>query len=356
MLIAKEKLLAKIDSLLKDLISRRGSDLHLEQGQKPKIRLNGDLMELSDYSILTQGSLVGMLKEVATPDAWHKYENTGDLDFAYALGQEARFRANFFRHFFGYGGVFRFIPCQIRSLKELDMPLALEQFAYMRSGLVLVTGPTGSGKSTTLAAMIDHINAQQTKKIVTIEEPVEFVHPNKKSVIVQREAGLDTPTFARGLRSVLKSNVDIILVGEMRDRETIELALTAAEMGILVFGTLHTNSAAKTIDRIIDVFPANKKNQMRAILANNLKGVVAQQLLRNADGSRRWVAYEILLQSAALGSIIRSGETIRLISEMQLNRKMGMVLMDDCLMQLVETGKVPKQEAYMKALDKAKFM
>ena len=235
------------------------------------------------------------------------------------------------------------------------MPAALEQFACLRSGLVLVTGPTGSGKSTTLAAVIDHINANQTKKIVTIEEPVEFMHPNKKSVIVQREAGLDTPSFARGLRSVLKSNVDIILVGEMRDRETIELALTAAEMGMLVFGTLHTNSASKTIDRIIDVFPANKKNQIRAILANNLKGVVAQQLLRNADGSRRWAAYEILLQSTALGSIIRSGETIRLISEMQLNRKMGMLLMDDCLMQLVEAGKVTKQEAYMKAMDKIKF-
>lgn len=347
--------MAKIDPLLKELMAQNGSDLHLEQGQKPKIRLNGDLTELSGYSVLTQEYLCEIFKEIAGPDPWHKFEHTGDVDFAYAMGEDARFRANLFRHFLGYGGIFRLIPCKIRTLEELNMPDTLKRFALLRSGLVLVTGPTGSGKSSTLAAIIDHINNTQTKKIVTIEEPVEFMHTNKKSIVVHREAGLDTASFVRGLRSVLKSNVDIVLVGEMRDRETIELALTAAEMGILVFGTLHTNSAIKTIDRIIDVFPTNKKNQMRAILGITLKGVVAQQLLRGIDGNRRWVAYELLLPSPALGTIIRSGETIRLISEMQLNRKMGMMLMDDCLIQLFQSGKITKEEACMKALDKTKF-
>ena len=226
----------------------------------------------------------------------------------------------------------------------------------LHSGLVLVTGPTGSGKSTTLAGLIDHINKTQLRKIVTIEEPVEFMHTNQKSIIIHREVGLDTETFASGLKSAIKSDAEIILVGEMRDRETTMLALTAAQMGILVFGTLHTNSAAKTIDRIVDIFPMDQKNQVRMVLANTMQGVVSQQLIKSADGKRQWAANEILLRSIALSSIIMEGDVAKLTSEIQTNRGMGMILMDDSLGELVKKERVAPAEALMKALNKAAFM
>ncbi|VAX37352.1 Twitching motility protein PilT [hydrothermal vent metagenome] len=348
--------MAKIDSLFEELMAKGGSDLHLEQGQKPKIRLHGKLEELGGQEIFTEESISELLKEIASEESWNHFIDLGDLDFAYALGHEARFRANYFRHFFGYGAIFRLIPSKILTLDELGMPEVLKGFAQIRSGLILITGPTGSGKSTTLAAIIDHINTIQNKKIITIEEPVEFMHTNKSCLITHREVGLDTQSFASGLKGAIKSDANIILVGEMRDQETIRLALKAAEMGILVFGTLHTNSAGKTIDRVVDVFPTNQKNQIRTTLANTLRSVVAQQLLRSADGSGRHSAYEILMRTSALSSIIMSGETMRLISEIQLNRQKGMILMDDCLRQLVQDGKVTQDEAYMKALDKAAFM
>ena len=268
------------------------------------------------------------------------------MDFAYALGQEARFRANYFRHFFGLGAVFRLIPSKIRSIEDLDLPPRIKDFAKWRTGLVLVTGPTGSGKSTTLAAIIDYINSNFVQKIITIEEPVEFTHHNKKSIISHREVGKDTETFASGLRTAIKSDANIILVGEMRDSETIELALTASEMGILVFGTLHTNSAAKTIDRVIGSFPPNRKNQIRTILSNSLKAIIAQQLLPSVDKTRRYAAYEILIRNQALGNIIQSGETMRLTSEIQTNRGLGMVLMDDSLMELVKDKKVSRKKHF----------
>ncbi len=348
--------MAKIDALFQELINKGGSDLHLAQGQTPKIRLHGELQELENQSNLTQETLIELMKEIAEDTAWNHFSDSGDLDFAYALGNEARFRANYFRHFHGYGAIFRLIPSKILTLDELGMPEVLKSFAHIRSGLILITGPTGSGKSTTLAAIIDHINSSQNKKIITIEEPVEFTHPNKNSIIVHREVGLDTASFSTGLKGAIKSDANIILVGEMRDRETIRLALTAAEMGILVFGTLHTNSAGKTIDRVIDVFPTNQKNQIRTILANTLKAVVAQQLLRSIDGSRRYCANEILVRTPALSSIIMSGETMRLTSEIQLNRQKGMILMDDCLQNLVNDEKVSKSEAYIKALNKELFL
>jgi len=236
------------------------------------------------------------------------------------------------------------------------MPDTLKAFAQYRAGLVLITGPTGSGKSTTLAAIIDHINTTTSKKIITIEEPVEFMHPNKECIISHREVGPDTDSFTTGLRGALKSDPNVILVGEMRDMETINLALTAAQMGILVFGTLHTNSAAKTIDRMIDVFPAKQKSQVRSSLSNTLKAVVAQQLLKSADGTRRYVAYEILLKTAALGAIIRNGQTMKLVSEIQMNADKGMILMDECLTRLVKDGKVSKDDAFMKAIDKENFI
>jgi twitching motility protein PilT len=322
--------MAKIDALFREMTAMGGSDLHLEEGRKPKARVNGDLMDMS-LGEMSQAEMRSLLGEISGPERWEKFETAGDLDFAYAMGDEARFRANYLRQFTGYGAVFRIIPSKVLSLEDLGAPEVFKTFAETQSGLVVVTGPTGSGKSTTLAAIIDHINANYCRKIVTIEEPVEFVHVSKKSIIIHREVGPDTQSFMAGLRGGLKSDVNIILVGEMRDRETVELALTAAEMGILVFGTLHTNSAAKTIDRIIDVFPAMKKNQIRSLLANSLKGVVAQQLVKSADGKRRWAAHEILLSCSPLPGIIRSGESLKLGSVMQTGRLAGMQTMDDCL-------------------------
>ncbi|MBF0593488.1 MAG: PilT/PilU family type 4a pilus ATPase [Candidatus Omnitrophica bacterium] len=347
--------MAKIDALFRELIAKKGSDLHLEQGRCPKIRLHGSLVNIAGQSVLTESYLKELLFEIAGPDMWQRFEKTGDLDFAYSLGTEARFRANFYRQFFGFGAVFRLVPSEIVPLESLEMPDVLKEFAALRSGLVLITGPTGSGKSTTLAALIDYINRQHEKRIITIEEPVEFVHKNQKSIITHREVGMDTESFASGLRSAIKSDVQIILVGEMRDRETIMLALTAAQMGILVFGTLHTNSAAKTVDRIIDVFPVDQKNQVRMILVNTLQGVVSQQLIKSVDGTRRWVAYEIMVRTSGLAAIIAEGDTTRITSEIQLNRARGMILMDECLVGLVKGGKVKQEDAFMKALDKYSF-
>lgn len=348
--------MAKIDHLFDILIEKKGSDLHLEQGQKPKMRRNGAIEEVADQTVLTGEVMQKFLKEITSEENWAKLESTGDLDFAYALEAKARFRCNYFKHFFGYGAIFRIIPSKILTLEELEMPDTLKSFADITSGLVLVTGPTGSGKSTTMAAIIDHVNTHYTRKIVTIEEPVEFTHPNKKSIIIHREVGLDTPSFSAGLRNIIKSDADVILVGEMRDPDTIELALKAAEMGILVFGTLHTNSAAKTIDRIIDVFPAAKKNQARASLASTLQGIVSQQLIRSTDGNRRYAAYEILLRTQAVPNLIRTGESMRLTSEIQLNGDKGMILMDDCLMRLVNEDKIKKEDALLKAMDKTRFL
>ncbi len=344
-----------IDTLFRQMMDAKGSDLHLAQGQKPKTRVHGELEELSGHDFLTEERLTGLLGEIAGHTRWENYLSGGDLDFAYAIPGLARFRANYLKHAGGLGAVFRVIPSKVLNLEEIGAPDVFKQFTSLTSGLVVVTGPTGSGKSTTLAAILDHINNSLCRKIITIEEPVEFVHQSKKSVVIHREVGDDTAGFQSGLRGAIKSDVNIVLVGEMRDRETIELALTAAEMGILVFGTLHTNSAAKTIDRIIDVFPAKQKNQIRSQLANALKGVVAQQLLRSADGHRRWAAHEILLWCQALPGIIRAGESLKLGSVMQMNKGIGMQTMDDCLLEMVKSGKVTLEAAYMKAQDKTRF-
>jgi twitching motility protein PilT len=346
----------KMDILFEQMIAQKGSDLHLAQGQPPKMRVHGSLVEMEVGGILTERMMRELLVEIAPAEGWKRFEQTGDLDFAYALEGKGRFRANYYRHFYGFGAVFRLIPSKIVPLDQLDMPPVIKTLAQINSGLVLITGPTGSGKSTTLAGLIDHINATQLRKIVTIEEPVEFMHTNQKSIIIHREVGLDTATFSSGLKSAIKSDAEIILVGEMRDRETTMLALDAAQMGILVFGTLHTNSAAKTIDRIIDIFPMDQKNQVRMVLANTLQGVVSQQLLRSADGQRRWAANEILLRSMALSSIIMDGDVSKLVSEIQTNRGMGMILMDDCLGELVRKGHVTREEAFMKAVNKSLFM
>ncbi len=347
--------MAQIDALFYRLIENQGSDLHLEQGQKPKMRVHGKLIEFNDLPVLTQEYLCEILREISGENNWQRLERTGDLDFAYALDSGARFRSNYFKFFYGYGAIFRFIPSKISSFEELGVPDVMKRVAELKAGLVLVTGPTGSGKSSTLAAIIDLINSRYVKKILTLEEPIEFLHQNKRGIIVHREIGSDAVSFAQGLRSALKTDVNIILVGEMRDRETIELALTAAEMGILVLGTLHTNSAAKTVDRVIDSFPSDKKNQIREILANTLQIVCAQQLLPSLDGTKRWAAFEILLRSTALPAIIRSGDTKLLKAEINTNARIGMVSMDNYLLRLVKEGKVSKEEAYVKAMDKTLF-
>ncbi len=279
----------------------------------------------------------------------------GDLDFAYGLEGFARFRANYLRQEIGAGAVFRIIPETIVPLADLNLPKAIDTLAHLQQGLVLVTGPTGSGKSTTLAAIIDRINITYHKHIVTIEDPVEFVHQNKLSVFSQREVGADTESFGAALRSAIRQDADVVLVGEMRDLETIGLAITAAEMGALVFGTLHTNGAANTIDRLIDAFPADEQSQIRTTLAESVAGIVSQLLLRTADGKGRCAVNEILLKTPGLPNIIREGNTPMITSIIQGGRHQGMQLMDDALMALVDQKRITPREAYMKATNKAKF-
>ena len=271
------------------------------------------------------------------------------------MGDKARFRCNYFFQTRGMGAVFRTIPAKIKTIEQLGVPLVLKSFAQLRNGLVLVTGPTGSGKSTTLAALVDYINENSARHIVTIEEPIEFVHGNKKSVICQREVGLDVPSFSEGLRTALRQDCDVILVGEMRDLETISLAVTAAAMGTLVYGTLHTNSAVKTIDRIVDVFPASQQPQIRTMLADSLKGICAQLLLQTSDGKGRVATNEILVANTGLSATIREGNTQNIRNIIQGGRDQGMQLMDESIMGFFKAGKVSGHEAYMKAQDKTRF-
>jgi twitching motility protein PilT len=347
--------MARIDELFHYLKDRKGSDLHLAAGLEPRIRLHGSLEPVAGWPVLGHGELLGLLREIASAAQWEDYAGCGDLDFAYGLEGVARFRANFLRQENGCGAVFRIIPETIVPLEELNLPKAIDTLAHLQQGLVLVTGPTGSGKSTTLAAIIDKINGTYPKHIVTIEDPVEFVHRNKLSVFSQREVGTDTESFGAALRAAIRQDADVILVGEMRDLETISLAVTAAEMGALVFGTLHTNGAANTIDRLIDAFPADEQAQIRTTLAESVAGIVSQLLLRTADGQGRCAVNEILLKTPGLANVIREGNTPMITSIIQGGRNQGMQLMDDALMALVEQQRISPREAYMKATNKAKF-
>ena len=345
----------EIDRLFDEMITQGASDLHLAEGQPPKLRLNGEMAPLDQHGTLDGQRLEAMMREICPEKRWEQYQRTGDLDFAYAYGAQARFRSNYNRHFAGHGAVFRIIPSDIKSLEDISAPEVLQSFGWYRSGLILVTGPTGSGKSTTLAAIIDHLNASAARHIVTIEEPVEFVHSPKKSTIAHREVGVDVPSFADALRAASRQDIDVLLVGEMRDLETIALAVTAAETGILVFGTLHTNSAIKTVDRIIDVFPSSQQDAIRQSLAVSLKAVCAQLLLRRADGQGRIAAHEILLQTLAVSNTIREGKNSMLTQIMMSSRALGMQLMDDCIERYLDQQWIDGREAYMKALDKDRF-
>ena len=344
----------KIDKYFDILIKEGGSDLHLAEGQPPKIRAHGEIVVI-DKKVLDHESLSQMMSEICEPERFERYKRTGDIDFAYALGDRARFRANFYQQADGFGCIFRIIPSKILSLEQLKSPEVLKKFAHFPSGLVLVTGPTGSGKSTTLAAIIDYINTNYAKHILTIEEPIEFVHPIKKSVIIQREVGIDTHSFGDGLKSSTRQDLDIVLVGEMRDPETIALALTAAEMGSLVFGTLHTNSAAKTIDRIVDSFPAEEQENVLMLLGNSLRGICSQLLLKTADGKGRCAVQEILIESEGLGNMIRERKIAMVESLIQQGMKEGMQLMDDALWEKMQSKVIAPEDAYMKAKDKKRF-
>jgi len=347
--------MAKIDALFQELINRGGSDLHLAEGQPPKIRIHGDITAIRDEP-LTRVELDPMLQEIAGDSRWERFLKKGDLDFAYEMDASARFRCNYLKQANGNGAVFRIIPTKILSLEELGLPPVIRTFAHLKGGLVLVTGPTGSGKSTTLAAIIDYINSNMRKHIVTIEEPIEFVHRNKQSIITQREVPECTPSFSQGLKAALREDADIILVGEMRDLETISLALTAAETGLLVFGTLHTNNATKTVDRLIDVFPAEQQQQVRTMLAASLRGVIAQLLMKRCDRPGRIAVNEILVANPAVSAIIREGATQKLADVIVAGKGEGMQFMDDAIMKNLKAGIVTAHEAYMKAIDKARFM
>jgi twitching motility protein PilT len=338
-----------------DLVVKQGaSDLHIGEGQPPKIRRHGDVTPIRQEPITREEATV-MMCEICGPKNWEIFLDRGDLDFAYEMNKESRFRCNFLKQSNGYGAVFRLIPTKIATLEQLGIPTVVKEFGHLRGGLVLVTGPTGSGKSTTLAALIDYINENFSRHIVTIEEPIEFVHDNKRSIITQREVPTDSESFPIGLKAALREDADIVLVGEMRDLETISLALTAAETGLLVFGTLHTNNARKTVDRMIDAFPADKQPQVRTMLANSLRGVLAQLLLKKADGSGRIAVNEILVANFAVAAIIRAGATQKLQDVIIAGKGEGMQFMDDAIWALLQQGTVSPHEAFMKSIDKNLF-
>ena len=346
--------MAKIDAFFKFMMENNASDLHLSSGYKPLIRKYGELEEIN-YKVLTDEMLEVLLFEIITEEQKEYFLKNKDLDFAYEIPGKSRFRANYFMQKRGLCAVFRIIPDTILSVEDLNLPDTVLKFANLNRGLVVVTGPTGSGKSTTLAAIIDYINKNRKDHILTIEDPVEFVHKGKGCLVNHREVGTHTKSFASALRAALREDPDIILVGEMRDLETIELAITAAETGHLVFGTLHTNSAAKTVDRIIDIFPAGQQAQIRSMLSESLKGVVAQQLLKRVDKPGRIAALEILMVNNAVSNLIREGKTFQIPSMIQTGKGEGMQLMDQALMDLLMNKMIAPEEAYMKANDKKSF-
>ena len=329
--------MAYIDSFFQVLVEHGASDLHIGEGQPPKMRKHGDVTAIRPEPV-TGEEAAYMLSEIAGPENWQLFEQRGDLDFAYEMDAHSRFRCNFLKQANGYGAVFRLIPTKIATLDQLGIPPIVREFGHLRGGLVLVTGPTGSGKSTTLAALIDYINENFSRHIVTVEEPIEFVHVSKRSIITQREVPVNTVSFPAGLKAALREDADIVLVGEMRDLETISLALTAAETGLLVFGTLHTNNARKTIDRMVDVFPANKQAQARTMLSNSLRGVLAQLLLKKTPeaGGGRIAVNEILIANPAVSSIIREGATQKLQDVIVAGKGQGMQFMDDAIWALLQ--------------------
>lgn len=346
--------MAAIDALFDQLLSRGGSDLHLSIGYPPTIRNRGLLEPLRDAPV-ERAEMDRLLHELLDERRSREFERERDLDFAYAYGDRARFRANYLWKTTGPGAVFRTIPSKIPTAQDLGLTDAIVRLAERRAGLVLVTGPTGSGKSTTLAALISHINHTRAGHILTIEDPVEFVHEPVKCQVIHREVGVDTPTFADAIRSAGRENADVILVGELRGQETMRLALQLASFGVLVFATVHTNSAAATIDRFVNAFPASQQPGIRGMLSDALAGIVAQQLLRTADGKGRVAAHEILIGSTGVSAAIRESKTSMIPSLIQGGGRQGMQSMDKALQKLVEAGTIAAQDALEKAIDKESF-
>jgi twitching motility protein PilT len=345
---------AKAGCSFKILKEKNGSDLHLSPGNPPLMRTAGEMVPAATQKI-THEENQSLLYEIMTDPQRNQFESTHDIDFAYEVpALESRFRANIFYGRLGISAVFRLIPSRIMTVEQLGLPPTVLKFTHLKKGLVVVTGATGSGKSTTLAAMVDHINKTQKEHILTVEDPIEFVHISQGCLVNQREVGRHTKSFAAALQAALREDPDIILVGEMRDLETIELAITAAETGHLVFGTLHTSSAAKTVDRIINVFPTEQQEQIRAMLAESLRGVIAQQLLKTVDG-KRCAALEILSVTTAVSNLIREGKTFQIPSVIQTGKIEGMQLMDQAIQVLVAAKRVSLEEAQKYAVNKALF-
>ena len=346
--------MAVIDSYLTEILERRGSDLHFIAGDPARIRLHGDLSTLRPDK-LTAEYVKDALYEIMPKPAVDRFEAKDGADFAHTIPEKGRFRVNVMRQLNGMGAVFRAIPSKALTLDELKLPEAVRQMCKANNGLILVTGKTGSGKSTTLAAMIDDINLRVRGHILTIEDPIEFVHHRKSCLISQREIGVHAPSFAAALHSALREDPDVILVGELRDLETMSIAVTAAEMGILVMGTLHTNGAAQTVDRMVNVFPSDKQSHVRTMLSTSLRGVVSQQLLQKADKSGRVAALEILVNTPASANLIRQGKLDQLENVMQSGGQFGMRPMDSAIQQLLDSRQITGKEAYKKGINKVKF-
>jgi twitching motility protein PilT len=344
----------RIDALFDQLIADGGSDLHLAIGYPPFMRQRGELVSMREEAVDT-AEMDELLFGIATPEQKKTILETLDLDFAYGYGTKARFRANYFYKTTGLAAVFRTIPSKVLTLEDLKCPPVIRKLSERRAGLVLVTGPTGSGKSTTLAAMIDHINRSRACHVLTIEDPVEFVHSPQKASITHREIGHHASTYAHAIRSAGREDPNVILIGELRTNETMKLALQLASFGVLVFATVHTNSASATIDRIVNAFPSDEQPQVRGMLAESLVGIVAQQLLRSADGKRRIAAHEILIGSPALASMIRENKTFQIPSMMQGGQAVGMQTMDMALERYVKEGAIAPETALEKAIDKESF-
>ncbi|HZF01183.1 MAG TPA: type IV pilus twitching motility protein PilT [Methylomirabilota bacterium] len=351
--------MAKIDAFFNLMFEQKASDLHMASGNPPILRIDGELQRV-DYPLLESDNLKAMLYEIAPDYKIKVFEETGDVDFGYEIPNISRFRVNFFNQKNGISAVFRQIPSRVLSFEDFEkfdapLPPVLKKLAMLNRGLVVVTGPTGSGKSTTLAAMVDYCNKNRKDHIITVEDPIEFTHESKSCLINHREVGVHTKSFASALRGALREDPDIILVGEMRDLETIELALTAASTGHLVFGTLHTQSAAKTVDRIIDVFPADQQNKIRQTLSESLKGVVAQTLFKRIDKKGRCAAFEILVFTTAVANLVREGKTHQIPGMIQVGKKLGNQPLDDHIMEHLRMKRIAPEDAYEKALDRKKF-
>ncbi|MBU1170847.1 MAG: type IV pilus twitching motility protein PilT [Proteobacteria bacterium] len=346
--------MAKIDAFFKLMHDQGASDLHLNAGQPPALRIDGQI-ERVKYKVLDNNTLKGMLYEIAPENKIKQFEETGDVDFGYEIPGLARYRANFFQQKNGVGAVFREIPSTIQTAEQLGLPQVVSRLATLPRGLVLVTGPTGSGKSTTLAAILDVANRLRRDHIITIEDPIEFVHECRGCLVNHREVGFHTKSFTAALRGALREDPDIILVGELRDQETISLAIEAANTGHLVLATLHTSSAPKTVDRLIEVFPANQQAQIRSTLADGIRAVISQTLFKRKDQRGRCAGLEIMIATPAVRNLIREGKSHQIPSAIQVGQKYGMQLMDDSIMDLHNKGWITSEDAYAKAYDKQKF-